>query len=214
MGKSDPIVFQWYQAQLEKSYKSIAFLGFPGPNVLTNSFQAEHKHYFDLTAGNWDINSPQWNIRQSSYDLVFCTRCAYFAKDAPDFIKRALLLAKKGGTLFVDWGLGDHWHFPMFKVGWLRGAEHESVEYAGRQNRLYSCFWDDFLESVPDVVQFRSHLGRYGYPSTHTIGDIVREEVPSILKPSNIGPARIRSLFLWPETPQLYISTLYIRDPI
>ena len=29
-------------------------------------------------------------------------------------------------TLLADWGLGDHWRYEDFKVGWVKGEEHES----------------------------------------------------------------------------------------
>lgn len=210
MGKSDPYVFNWYLQQLPTQANSIAFLGFPGPNEFTEHFSASVKHYYDLARG-WDINS-QWVIRPESYDLVICTRCAYFAKDPTDFVKKSLAITKKGGVFFTDWGLGDHWRFPTFKVGWVRGGEHERVQYGNHTSSLYSCFWDDSLEHDQNVKAFRQAISRFGYDFNLTIGDIVRQEVPAILRMNSQGPARISTLFLWPESPQLYISNIYQKD--
>lgn len=212
MGKSDPIVFNWYRSQLPLGAPRIAFMGFSGPNEFTNSFQSNRSDFLDITLGNWEING-NWNIPPEAYDMVICTRCAYFAQDPLAFIKKALLITKKGGTLFVDWGLGDHWRFQNFKVGWVRYGEHESIQYGDHTSRLYSCFWDESLERDANVKAFRESITRLGYDRNLSIGDIVRQEVPGILRPTNIGPARVSTLFLWPDAPQLYISTLFVRDP-
>lgn len=214
MGKSDPHVFNWYLQQLPKNVGNVAFLGFSGPNDFTRSISAQNAFYYDLTLGNWEINSPNWNIPKGAFDLVVCTRCAYFASNPNEFIKQAFSILKRGGMLFVDWGLGNHWNFPMFKVGHVRGGEHETIQYGNFSSRLYSTFWDDRLENDSNVVQFRNLISRFGYDYSLTLGDIIRQEVPAILKPTNIGPAQIRTLLLWPESPQLYISTTFIKDPI
>lgn len=213
MGKSDFHVFDWYNRQLPAQVDSVAFLGTAAHNPLTDSIQARQKDFYDLTLENWEINS-NWNIPAEKYDLVVCTRCAYFAQDPIAFVKKGLAITKKGGYFFTDWGLGDHWRFPMFKVGWIRGGEHEQVQYDQHVSRLYSCYWDDSLERDGNVQAFRHHIQRFGYDSNLTVGDIVRHEVPSILRPTSAGPARVSTLFLWPEAPQLYISTLYAKDPI
>lgn len=213
MGRSDPFVFEWYRRQLPTGCNRVAFLGFPGPTAFTESLGATYSHFFDITTGNWEINSP-WNIPYESFDLVVCTRCAYFAQEPGLLIKKGLAITKKGGSLFVDWGLGDHWRFPMFKVGWVRGGEHEQVQYGQHTSRLHSCYWDDGLERDQNVQAFRHHIARFGYDPNLTVGDIIRQEVPAILRPTSIGPARVSTMFLWPEAPQLYISTLYVKDPI
>lgn len=210
MGKSDPFVFNWYRQQLPATAGAIAFLGFPGPNEFTDTFSAPIKHYFDLVKG-WDINST-WNILPGAYDLVICTRCACFSSDPAEFVKKALAITKKGGIFFADWGLGDHWRFPTFKVGWTRAGERERVQYGTHTSMLCSCFWDDSLEQDSNVKAFRQAIGRFGYDYNLTVGDIVRQEVPAILRMNSQGPARISTMFLWPEAPQLYISTLYQKD--
>jgi SAM-dependent methyltransferase len=188
-------------------------LGTSGPNPLTDSIQAHQKDFYDLTLGNWEINS-NWNIPQQKYDLVVCTRCPYFAEDPTLFIKKCLAITKRGGLVFADWGLGDHWRHEQFKVGWIRGGEHERVQYGQHISKLYSCYWDDVLENDPNVKAFRQNIIRFGYDQNLTMGDIIRYEVPAILRPSSIGPAKVNTLFLWPDAPQLYISTLYVKDHV
>jgi len=99
---------------------------------------------YDLSLGNWEINS-EWKLPRK-YDTIICTRCAYFAKDPDDFIKQCYDNLNENGLLYVDWGLGDHWRFAEFKVGWVKGGEQE---YAfGDDNYLWSMVWDDtFLKN-------------------------------------------------------------------
>ena len=124
MGKSDPFVFSEYEKALEGlTANSIAFLGFSKENNFTRKLQAPTRHFYDLSLSNWGINDD-WNLSQK-YDLIICTRCAYFAKDPQNFISKCINHLTSGGHALVDWGLGDHWRFQDFKVGWVKDGEHE-----------------------------------------------------------------------------------------
>ena len=57
MGRSDPIIFQWYIDHIyQKNVDKIAFLGFNGENSLTSAFNSDEKDFYDLGLGNWNIN--------------------------------------------------------------------------------------------------------------------------------------------------------------
>lgn len=203
MGKSDPIIFAEYARILEGvQYKSIAFLGFTEDNVFAKSLKAEKKDFYDLSLGNWNINDD-WKLKQT-YDLIVCTRCPYFARDPKLFVAKCREHLNPNGHALLDWGLGDHWRFSNFKVGWIRDGEHE---FAYRpDNFLYSCFWRSEFADHPVVKQFWSHVsGKFGYSQSDDINSVIRLEVPVIV---DYDFKAINFKFLWPDAPQLYIVTL------
>jgi len=114
------------------------------PNIILEGDVAllgfENNQYFngdcyDLKLGNWNINS-EWEL-DKKYDTIVSLRCPYFAKDPEDFIKRCYRHLNESGKLYVDWGLGDHWRFDKFKIGWVKDGEHE---YAYKEdNFLWSA---------------------------------------------------------------------------
>ena len=135
---------------------------------------------YDLQLNNWDINSD-WELRQE-YDTIICLRCAYFAKDPQSFIKKCYNSLSANGKLYVDWGLGDHWRFNNFKVGWLKDGEQEfAYDY---NNHLWSTIWDDSLLNVPAIKEFEKEIKSHGYDS---LKKAVLEEVPSILSFNDLG---------------------------
>lgn len=209
MGRSDSFIFQAYRTfldgKLPDPLRSIAFLGFTGENDFTRTLPAPVRDFYDIQLGNWDINTS-WEFPRK-YDLIVSTRCPYFCKTPVDMLHRCLDHLAPGGRVFLDWGLGDHWRFERFRVGWVSHGEHESVPYAGRQNHLWSCFWNDDVERLPASQQFLKAVRRW-YPTADDLKGIVMAEVPSIL----LDDSRLLSLdavFLWPEAPQLYILTLF-----
>ena len=116
MGKSDPYIFAEYAKILPKfKYESIAFLGQTSDNEFTKLIDSNIRHFYDLSLGNWDINSD-WNLERN-YDLIVCTRCAYFSKDPQNFIEKCKRHLTASGHALIDWGLGDHWRFDDYKVG-------------------------------------------------------------------------------------------------
>jgi hypothetical protein len=203
MGKSDAFIFPEYRKILEGTEQdSAAFLGFCQENDFTRSIMSSTRHFYDAGLKNWEINS-KWNLRQK-YDLIVCTRCAYFSKNPKDFIERCLSHLSRGGTALIDWGLGDHWRFSNYKVGWVRDGEHE---YAyGENNKLYSCFWKDELLEDDEVKLFWDNVrSTYCKYKNEKLKNVIRQEVPSLVE---YKTEKIRTKFLWPDKPQLYIITM------
>jgi hypothetical protein len=206
MGKSDPYIFPEYKKMLQGlSYSSVAFLGFSSENDLTNAIKSPVRHFYDRELKNWEINSD-WTLQQK-YDLIVCTRCAYFSKNPKNFIEKCKTHLSDNGSALVDWGLGDHWRFEKYKVGWVRNEEHE---YAyDSQNFLYSCFWNDSLKHNPLVNEYWQAVvknNKYGYSKSDQIDDIIISEIPEIID-YNYKKISFKNLWL-EENPQLYIITL------
>jgi len=218
MGRSNPHIFKWYGEQLASHWESIAFLGWPGPDAFTESLTARQKDYYDLSRGNWQIEAPSWDIAPDQYELVMCTRCPYFARDPLQLVRRLVEIARPGGTVFLDWGLGDHWRIQPYRVGWVRDGQQESVTFGSHRSVLYSCFWDDALESHEQAQSFRDAVRKHGYDDARSLGDIVRDEVPELLSTAELAqlpiesPIRSDLLYLWPDSPQLNISTVLTRS--
>jgi hypothetical protein len=204
MGKSDVFVLHDY-VEMTKDLrpKRAAFLGSTKQDAFSSTFCCE-KDFYDIQLGNWNINSA-WEL-SGTYDFIACTRCAYFAADPDDFIKRCKAHLDIDGKLFVDWGLGDHWRFNKYKVGWVRDGEHEWACFDG--NFLHSCMWREEFSRDPVVEKFWNAvcaLEKAGYDATDSIDAVVRREVPRIV---DYRFSAIRFRYLWPEQPQLYIMTL------
>lgn len=202
MGKSNQFIIPEYRSMLEGLVPgSVAFLGFEREDELTMGIPGTHS-FFDLALGNWEINSS-WSL-PTRYDLIVSTRCPYFSRDPSDFVARCHAHLNPGGRMFLDWGLGDHWRFPSFKVGWVRDGEHEHAYRPG--NMLYSCLWRREFLGHPEVKRFETSVqGRFGYGEDADLDDIVRREIPYIV---DYEFDRIGFKFLWPDRPQLYIMTL------
>ena len=208
MGKSDSLIFPEYIKILPKlSYQTIAFLGFSSENDFTKRLEGKDRHFYDLSIGNWNINDS-WSLNQK-YDLIVCTRCAYFSKNPKIFIEKCKEYLKDDGIALVDWGLGDHWRFKNFKVGWVRDGEHE---YAyNNDNFLYSCFWNDDLLKDENVNYFWSLVKsntKFQYQNEN-ISDTIKREVPAVVSYETI---KISTVTLWPDNPQLYIITLFGKE--
>tara|TARA_B100001123_G_scaffold437566_2_gene570056 strand:- start:4211 stop:4876 length:666 start_codon:yes stop_codon:yes gene_type:complete len=210
MGKSDPHVFSSYLGMLggNKKYSKVAFLGFTGPSDFTNSISHGVGHYFDMQLDNWFINDDEWDIGEN-YDLVVCTRCAYFSKDPSAFLKKCLDIVVPGGLILVDWGVGDHWRFNDYKVGWVKNDEHEFAYE--EENFLWSAIWHDSFIDRPAYKQFEEYVKKFGYDD---VKKAIFEEVPSVL---DLGEQHQWSLglgityellTLWEDLPQLYMIFL------
>jgi hypothetical protein len=208
MGKSDEILFREYA-------KIVAGVNLEGPAALLGFF--EHNQFtmrlglesdlYDITAG-WNINSD-WKLKRQ-YNTIISTRCPYFAKDPLDFLARVRSSLAPGGYMFLDWGLGDHWRYPHYKVGWFRDGEHEEAYYPG--NRLHSCFWTPEISKHPTVEQFwRAARVVGGYDEGDDIDAVVKREVPSLLTTTpGFRIVTQHLLSLWPQSPQLYIMQLLV----
>jgi len=192
MGRSDNLLFPFYKNTIiEKG--DTALLGFTN----NNHFKGD---LYDSQLNNWDINS-NWELSKK-YDTIICTRCAYFAKDPLDFIARCYNHLNKDGILYVDWGLGDHWRFKNYKVGWVKDNEHE---YAySDDNFLWSTVWHDSFINNNQYKLFEHRIEKFGYTS---VKDAIFEEVPSVLKLHSIidfFEVSYSMLSLWDDLPQLY----------
>jgi len=193
MGKSDPYYFNFCNQHI-KPQGETALLGFTN----NNNFRGD---LYDLSLNNWDINS-EWTLTQK-YDTIICTRCAYFAKEPENFILRCHNYLNENGVLYVDWGLGDHWRFPNYKVGWVKNGEHE---WAYKEdNYLWSTVWDDLFIDNNEFQTFSQRIQKHNYQNTKVA---IFDEVPKII---NIGfintlfETEYNMLTLWEDLPQLYI---------
>ena len=206
MGKSDQYIFPEYLKMLDglRNPVSVAFLGSSKHDNFTNSITAKEKHFFDLSLKNWEINSD-WILPQK-YDLIISTRCPYFSKNPDLFINKCKNSLKNGGHALIDWGLGDHWRFDKYKVGWIRDEEHEFAY--SKDNFLYSCFWNEDLENHSEVLKFWNAIKlnpEFGYYKENALVDIIKKEVTTLI---SYKTKNIEVKFLWPDRPQLYIITL------
>jgi hypothetical protein len=209
MGKSDVFLFEEYEKMLcNVTASSIAFLGFSKENEFTRKLQAPIRDFYDLSLNNWNINED-WNLSKN-YDLIVCTRCAFFSKNPTNFIEKCKNHLSKEGNALIDWGLGDHWRFSEYKVGWIRNGEHEHAY--GQDNFLFSCYWRDDLEDDENIKAFwkavKSDSGR-NYSNESSLTTVVKKEVPELVEYST---KKIKIKFLWPESPQLYIITLISKE--
>lgn len=213
MGKSDPYIFSFYNKQLPKlNYASVALLGQAKHNPFTNTISSPTKDLYDLQLNNWDINS-EWSLNRS-YDLIVCTRCAYFAKDAYAFVDKCLKHLHPGGILFLDWGYGDHWRFSDFKIGWIKNGEHEYSQYGDIKSYLHSGIWDKSFEAHNQFIDFKQNIiNKNYYQDLDDFSSVLKNEVPNIITPKDIASLGALQqnydlMSLWPELPQLYISAV------
>jgi len=198
MGRSDSILRPFYYNNISPKGR-VALLGF------SNNYMFDGDLY-DLSLGNWNINDENWELN-GMYDTIISLRCPYFSKDPSRFVDKCCDHVNSGGEIILDWGLGDHWRFEKYKVGWVKDGEHE---YAYEDdNFLWSCFWDDSFETDDQVKIFKDRIEKFGYFGS--LGDHIRNEVPSILSAnelirgdrfSEIGGTM---LSLWEDFPQIYI---------
>lgn len=204
MGKSDAIIFPEYVqalSQIDQNINSVAFLGFSGENSFTRMVPCENRSFYDLSLGNWNINSD-WSL-DKKYDLIVCTRCAYFSNNPDQFIEKCKAYLNEAGFALIDWGLGDHWRFKNFKVGWIKDGEQE---YAYNENNfLHSCYWSPDLERDENCIRFWHFCKKRGYTEDQTLTEVIRREVPQIV---NYECFYVKTKFLWEDSPQLYIITL------
>ena len=194
MGRSNQFLFPFYKQHI-KPKGDVALLGFTENGLFDGDL-------YDRSLNNWNINS-EWEL-EKKYDTIISLRCPYFSRNPEDFIKRCYENLNEGGKLYVDWGLGDHWRFKNYKLGWIKDGEHE---YAyGENNFLWSTVWDDSFCAHPDFELFVARTAKYGYKEN--IKQSIFKEIPKVLKINTIKKYfdisyNIRAL--WPDRPQLYI---------
>ena len=215
MGKTDNILLRIYVARIIEwlgtlEFQDVAFLGQPGENMLSSQIKTSGKRgFFDLELGNWNINDEDWKIEKNSYDLIVCTRCAYFAKEPGEFILKCHDILKPGGSIFVDWALGDHWRFENYKVGWVKDGEHEYA-YA-EDNFLWSAAWTDEWLKWNEVKNFERLIKKKGY---NNFKEAVFNEVPVILNLHTLGSVfdrlELDGISLWEDMPQIYFPVCMV----
>jgi len=201
MGRSNAILKQTYIKLLNFSTKKAAVLGSPGPYFVTNILPTTTFDYFDLSLGNWEINSD-WQL-EKKYDLIISTRCPYFAKNPHKFIDKCYSSLSEKGAVLLDWGYGDHWRFPNYKIGWVKNGEQEYCY--GETNYLWSGIWDDSFLKNEQFILFSGWMKKFDY---HDVKKAIFDETPSVLPLNYIQDkfyTNVELLALWPEKPQLYI---------
>jgi len=194
MGRSDAILYSpgGLYTSVEPTGE-VALLGFPNNNY----FQGD---CYDQQLGNWEINS-EWKLNKR-YDTIICLRTAYFSKNPKDFIERCYDHLNKNGVLYVDWGLGDHWRFDDYKIGWVKSGKQE---YAyGETNYLWSTVWDDSFLKNQQFKIYSKLVKKFGY---HDIKRAIYDEVPSVLELEQIKNyfnISYNIFALWEQQPQIY----------
>lgn len=193
MGKSNSYVFPFYKNTI-KPKGAVALLGFADNNLFEGDL-------YDLSLGNWEINSD-WSLPKK-YDTIISTRCPYFAKEPELFVKKVYDHLNEGGVAYLDWGLGDHWRFDNYKIGWVKDGEHE---YAYKDdNYLWSILWDGNYSKHFHAKDFLQNCKKFGYDD---LNEAITKEVPVTLDPSQLNywsDISVDMLSLWSDAPQLYI---------
>ena len=193
MGRSDAYVLDFYNKTIKPKGK-VALLGFSNNNFYNGDL-------YDLSLNNWNINSD-WSLNKK-YDTIICTRCAYFAEDPWDFIEKCYEHLNESGNLYVDWGLGDHWRFENYKIGWIKNGEQEHAYQD--DNYLWSTVWDKRFKSNQHFKDFAKNVEKLGY---NNVEKAIIKEVPRVLKLDFIRlffNCQYNILSLWDDKPQLYI---------
>ena len=193
MGRTDSIIIPWYKS-LIRPKGDVALLGFSDNNMFAGDL-------YDCSLGNWNINSD-WELSKK-YDTIICTRCAYFSHLPEEFIIKCYEFLNDKGILFVDWGLGDHWRFDNYKIGWKKEGEHE---YAyGSNNYLWSTVWDDAFLEDSQYQLFENRVRKFGYDN---VAKAIYQEVPSVLRLEFVEyyfKTKVSFMSCWDDFPQLYI---------
>ena len=105
--------------------------------------------------------------------------------------------------MYVDWGLGDHWRFEDYKIGWIKNGEQE---YAYQDdNYLWSTIWDKRFKSHDQYKLFSKNVEKFGYDN---VQKAIVKEVPRVLNLDYVKlffDAEYDMLSLWQDSPQLYI---------
>ena len=80
MGRSDRYIFNFYRQILKNNdYKKVGYFGQKCDNDLSRWIKTEQKYFYDIQLNNWDINEFPYAINEK-FDLIICTRVAYFCK--------------------------------------------------------------------------------------------------------------------------------------
>ena len=193
MGKTNTVLEPIYRMNFPKN-EPRALLGFADNRIGNGDL-------YDLQLGNWNINS-EWKLSKK-YNSIICTRCPYFAKDPKDFIKRCYDNLEVGGEIFLDWGLGDHWRFENYKVGWVKDGEHEFAYE--KDNFLWSTVFNKSFLKNEQYLLYEERVKKFGY---NNVKKAIYEEIPEVLELDYIKKyfdISYNLLSVWDDLPQLYI---------
>lgn len=193
MGRSNASLIPFYKESIKPEGET-ALLGFTDNNIFEGDL-------YDLSLGNWEINS-EWTLPKK-YKTIISTRCPYFAKDPKEFVGKVYDHLEEGGVAYLDWGLGDHWRFDEYKVGWVKDGEHEHA-YVD-DNYLWSILWSSEYAEHSHAKEFIDNCKKFGY---YDLNEAITKEVPIILDVKQLNywsSISTEMLFLWPDAPQLYI---------
>lgn len=208
MGKSDNIVISRYKNIIsDNKWNSIGFFGYPKSSSFTNWFESDTKDFYDLKNNNWDINAYPYK-HDNNYDLIVCTRVAYFCKNPELMIENFREMLKPGGKIIIDWGLGDHWRFDNYKIGWVKEGEHEWAY--NENNFLWSTIWHDSFIEHPEFILFSKYVANKGYTSNE-VTEAIRKEVPVVMQVDKLSKdfdILIDMYTLWADMPQIYFTLL------
>jgi len=196
MGKSNKLLKPFYK-NIIKEKGNTALLGFTDNSWFDGDLYDIQSNGKNVK--HWNINNA-WKFQHKKYDTIISLRCPYFAKKPMDFINRCLDSLNPGGKIYADWGLGDHWRFPLYKVGWLKNGEHEWAY--NEDNYVWSAYWEENLIFDSEVQKFMEYIKDKGYSD---LKSAIMEEVPSVFTLENVDiNYNVHNLCLWPENPQLY----------
>ena len=206
MGKSDPYLLNFYTSMLEnnKEYNRVGFFGQSGENFISKSIRSKNRKFYDLSLGNWDINKFPYKV-DAKFDLIVCTRCAYFCKNPEEMLINFSKMLTVDGKILVDWGLGDHWRFKNYKIGWVKDGEQE---WAYKENNfLWSTIWHKSFEKHPAYIKFENEVKKLGYCN---VKESIIQEVPEILLLEKIKfkNCKYNIMTLWSDNPQIYFCIL------
>ena len=200
MGRSNILLFPFYKKFIKPQGK-VALLGFTNNDLFEGDL-------YDLQSNNWNINS-NWEL-DKKYDTIISLRCPYFSKDPESFIKKCYDSLNKDGRLYADWGLGDHWRFSNYKLGWVKDGEQEYA-YAP-ENYLWSTVWDDSFLEDEQFKLFSNRVKKFGYDD---IKKAIFKETPQVLELKIIKKyfnLLYNNITLWDDKPQLYILVSGIKN--
>lgn len=195
MGKSDEYLYQFYSQKITPNIKGdVALLGFTN----NNWFQGD---LYDPQLGNWEINS-EWKLKKK-YDTIICLRCPYFSKYPEDFIARCYSYMNNGGHIFAEWGLGDHWRFKDFKVGWIKDNKQEYAYEEGLINIDFTVTAELGKEHSEVVNEAERHLQRnFKMPDAEEEIDIskiyrILNSSAGVVNVTNVSVKRQKPNYLW-----------------
>lgn len=207
MGKSDPYLQAFFGSMVpEGVFENVGFFGQSSENFISAKIDSKKRSFFDLSLKNWDINRFPYEVNEK-FDLIVCTRCAYFCKEPLKMMDSFKNMLSSNGKILIDWGLGDHWRFENFKVGWLKDNEQEWCYQ--EDNYLWSCVYNETMFNHPEIEKFLKWIQKFNYHEP--LEEIIKKEVPVIFRPEYFSCKQIRfnHLALWEESPQLYSCLLF-----